>query len=409
MVCETTVAQICKDGSTGVKRVNQYQLVSEAGRGTFSKVMWANNGDGECFAMKVFSRAVLENQVVARFDRNGATTITRTERVAEELRILRGLNHQHLVALLEVIDDPRQDKLFAVFEGVTGGQLMTWENACPGAYSIHSDPLAVKRHWGEEVVSGARVSPELGEVVVFHESLARFLFRQLLDAVTYLHERLIVHKDLKPDNILLSSPVPDADMRFSRNLSLATWPQLVAPPCTGTKPDGVPVVDLAGLIPRHGLVAKVCDLNIAVSGEDPRCLIYDAEGTHLFTPPECFGGGKDEGILGRPRDAWSLGAVLFVMLFGRCPFWHTENFRLQLMILEGELVLPSGLLSASVEGLLRSLLETEPSQRLTPAAALQHPWFGDCADDAADCKDMQSAAQATLEATGVPISTTVAS
>ncbi|OLP72797.1 Serine/threonine-protein kinase ppk34, partial [Symbiodinium microadriaticum] len=65
---------------------------------------------------------------------------------------------------------------------------------------------------------------------------------------------------------------------------------------------------------------------------EPDFLIYDAQGTQQFTPPECFDGQVS--IKGKPRDMWSLGCVLFVLAFGQCPFWAESNFELQLKIIQ---------------------------------------------------------------------------
>jgi len=54
--------------------------------------------------------------------------------------------------------------------------------------------------------------------------------------------------------------------------------------------------------------------------QEPPLLIYDAEGTHLFTSPECFAEAKKKGICGRKRDYYSLGCVLYCLAFGMTPF-----------------------------------------------------------------------------------------
>merc|ERR1712146_725179 len=110
---------------------------------------------------------------------------------------------------------------------------MSFRNsAC--AYSIKSEPAKVQRHWGSVVSCNsaacngeATTAPcvlQDGEVVVYQEAVAQHLFRQLLEAVMYIHQQGVIHKDLKPDNVMLSMPVPVGDYRFTRLLSIVGWP-----------------------------------------------------------------------------------------------------------------------------------------------------------------------------------------
>lgn len=376
MVRLTSSVRCTTDPTTREKTVNQYKLLSEAGRGTFSKVRWAEDSERRCFAVKVFSKSVLERRIVPRFDRNGASTVALRERIDEELRILGGLSHRHVCALEEVINDPQHEKLYAVLEGLPGGQLMTWKRDC-NAYSISSEPSAVMQHWGSAVAGGSSGADEdLDEMVTYTESLASYIFRQLLEAAAYLHERGVIHKDLKPDNIMLSLPVPVADPRFVRLLSIVGWPTLAGPRVvsTLTEPDDGEESNLWSILSRFPLAAKIGDFNAALVCSEPDCLIYGAEGTQLFTPGECFD-DHPAGVRGKPRDAWSLGCILFTMLFGRCPFWAEEPITLQLMIMQGDLVIPCGVASPMAEELIRGLLAKDPLQRLGTAEALWHAWL----------------------------------
>lgn len=384
----TTSAHCTKDQATRQKTVNQYKLLAEIGRGTFcTKVKWAEDLEGRTYAVKLFARGVLERRVVPSFDEHGASTTSLRERIAQELQILGSISHRHIVALEEVINDPEHDKLYVILEGLIGGQLLSWSRKCE-AYSAASETSAVRRLWGDSVRWGAGAVPERREVAVYQESVARLLFRQVLGAVAYLHEQGIIHKDLKPDNLLLSLPMPVADPRFVRLLSLQAWPCVAesqespraqsdadpASPLAGGSSDG----DLQALLNTALLAAKIADFNTAAVRPQPDCLIYDAEGTQLFTPPECFQ-DHPKGIRGKPRDMWSMGCVLFTMLVGRCPYWAAENIMLQFSITQDALVVPSGVISPQAEDLVRSLMCRDPIGRPTAVVALEHP-FLQCGD-----------------------------
>jgi len=351
------------DGHGGPRVVNGYTLLTEAGRGMFCTVTWAEDQAGQRCAVKVFDRYVLANREVAHFDAAGASRVPLQTRIDEELRILGGLRHPNVVALREVIDEPARPQLYAVMEGLVGGQLMDWSEEL-SAYSATSRQESVRQLWGDQVQLAAAVDDR---ALVYREVVAAFLFRQLLSAVEHLHGLSIIHKDLKPDNILLTLPPPSGDPRFVAPLDLSAWPALRAP-AEGAG-DARPLLDPARFL------AKIGDFNTAVTGTEPDCLIYDAEGTQMFTPPECFSGGTGDGIRGKPRDMWSLGCVLFAMLFGRCPFQQELPIMLQLSILSDALVVPGGIATASAESLLQELLQKEPSQRPTAEAALRHEWL----------------------------------
>lgn len=368
MVRFTTAAQRIQEPS-GRKVVNQYRLLEEVGKGTFSKVKWAEDTDGRPFAVKVIHRGVMERRMVARFEQDETTTVPFAERVKEELKILASLDHRYVMALEEVIDDPGHERLYAVLEGLAGGTLLTWSQECL-AYSLSAEAGVVRRFWGDAVLAAdTTASPEKGEVTVYSETVAKYLMGQILEAVAYLHEQGVIHKDLKPENIMLTMPLPAGDHRFSRLLNIGQWPQVLE-----RRPAVEDEVALEAVLVRSGLAAKIGDFNSAAVREQPDCLIYDAEGTQHFTPPECFE-DRSAGIKGKPRDMWAVGVVLFSMLLGRCPFWHEINIFLQLMIMQEDLVVPQGVLSAEAEDLIMSMLCKRPDERPTAATAAQHKWL----------------------------------
>eukprot|EP00811_Abedinium_folium_P033439 NODE_6401_length_1675_cov_4.518734.p1 GENE.NODE_6401_length_1675_cov_4.518734~~NODE_6401_length_1675_cov_4.518734.p1 ORF type:complete len:407 (+),score=110.95 NODE_6401_length_1675_cov_4.518734:122-1342(+) len=373
IIANATRADCGKDPTTGSMTVNQYRFIHDVGHGTFSSVKWAVDGDGRGHAVKVLSRAVLERRFVAKFDADGATTVPLREKIEGELHILSLLSHPNIIALEEVLQAPDGERLFVVFEGAEGGQLLRWEEDLH-AYSAFAMPENIKRLWGDGVLcgnSGARL--DRAEVVVYQEVAARHIFRQIVACTAYLHERKVIHKDLKPDNILLMRPLPVGDPRFARLLSLDEWPSAPTPREVGGATEGWQ--DIGTLLSASGWVAKVADFNTAVICEDAACVIFDAEGTTQFTPQECFISTID-GVPGKPRDVWSLGAVLFTMLFGRCPFWEEENINLQLAIMQGDgFDFPSGVVSLAATDLFRALLQHDANARPSAAQALQHSWM----------------------------------
>jgi serine/threonine protein kinase len=243
---------------------------------------------------------------------------------------------------------------------------------------VNSDADKEQKHWGNQLCCrSAAGNPEDGELFVYTEDVAQILLSQLLEAIHFLHERGIIHKDLKPDNILLSLPLPASDIRVARKLKgFEDWPKVaVASPEAAAAP--AEETSLRQLLQRAGLSARICDFGCSQATDLPDCRIYDACGTYLFTPPECFEAlhFSDDGILGKPRDMWSVGCTLFTMLYGRCPIWAEDNFGVQLEIIQCNLTLPDGIVSLQAMDLIRGMLQKEQGDRLTAASALQHPWL----------------------------------
>lgn len=379
MVRITAKAEFRLDESTREKTVNQYKLGETVGRGAFCKVKWAEDTSGNGYAMKVLSRAVMERRSVAVFSKeSGASTISFEEAMRDELDLLKGLQHKHVIGLHEIIDDLEHQDMYVVYDGMVGGELMHFRSSGRGSgYEVGCDAEVAKKHWDKQLCC-SNASRESGELAVFTESVARFLFPQMLEAVVFLHERGVIHKDLKPDNILLSLPLPASDLRIARKLrGIPEWPKVVAEDAAETSgvADAASEACICKILEGAGLTIKVCDFGCSKVADPPEHKIYDALGTRLFTPPECFE-LRDDGLLGKPRDVWSLGCTLFNMLYGRCPFWSEEdNMGLLLEILACELILPEGIISMHAMDLIRGLMKKEPSDRLTAVSALQHPFL----------------------------------
>ena len=208
------------------RRVGVYQLVEEIGHGGMGAVYRAIRADGQ------YTR-----EVAIKFVQGGSTALM--ERFRHERQILASLNHFNIARLLD------------------GG---TTDSGVP--YLVM------------ELIEGTRIDEycERHKLSV-HERLSRFL--QVCDAVQFAHHRLIIHRDIKPGNILVTS-------------------------------EGVP---------------KLLDFGIA------KILESDAEAGDstltLFRPltPQY---ASPEHIRGEPittaSDVYSLGVVLYELLAGRSPY-----------------------------------------------------------------------------------------
>jgi eukaryotic-like serine/threonine-protein kinase len=153
------------------------------------------------------------------------------------------------------------------------------------------------------------------------------LVAQVADAVEFAHQRGVIHRDLKPGNILLDS-------------------------------DGNPRVTDFGLAKR-------------VTGDSGLTRTGQALGTPSFMPPEQASGKID--AIGRPADVYALGAVLYAALTGRPPFQAATPLDTILQVLEQEPVAPRQLnadVPRDLETIALKCLEKEPHKRYITARDL---------------------------------------
>ncbi|KAM0558214.1 hypothetical protein ACHAPJ_004898 [Fusarium lateritium] len=162
--------------------------------------------------------------------------------------------------------------------------------------SIHHPSLVDLKAWSIEPSRAILVltycpGGDLFDVATTHRSvlkepLLRRIFAELVGAVSYLHERRIVHRDIKLENVLVNlSPSELADP----SIDWTTYPYSV-----------VILTDL-------GLSRRIADDEKL----ETRC------GSEDYAAPEVIMGQPYDG---RATDAWSLGVLLYALLEARLPF-----------------------------------------------------------------------------------------
>ncbi len=114
---ETHTVDIEHDVFTGNKFINNYEVVSELGRGEHGKVKLARNVDNSHHvAVKIVPRYSRQR----RLGRLGAPE----DRTKKEVAILKKARHPNVVSLLEVIDDPNKNKVYLILEYVERGEIL---------------------------------------------------------------------------------------------------------------------------------------------------------------------------------------------------------------------------------------------------------------------------------------------
>lgn len=173
----------------------------------------------------------------------------------------------------------------------------------------------------------------------FAESDARRLFRLVCEALSYLHSKDVVHRDLKPDNVLLTSKE------------------------------------------RSTCMPKIADLGVAATYDSNHCKTIC--GTPHYFAPELIDAFKTPSDslnqsspgYGKTVDMWSLGVVLYILLSGTPPF---EADGLYDQILGGHYEFDAEeweTVSSEAKDLVRRLMTVDPKKRPTIQEALKHCWL----------------------------------
>lgn len=175
-----------------------------------------------------------------------------------------------------------------------------------------------------ELICGGDLLSFVRKRTKLNETTAKFIFRQIMEALQYIHSQNIIHRDIKLDNIL---------------------------------------IDLGNNV-------KICDFGVSrtVRSGD---IMHDQCGTPAYIAPEIL---KNLGYEGFGVDVWSAGVVLYAMLSGTVPFKANNMSDLHRLILKGNYA-PIKDISDEAISLLSNLLEVDPKKRLTVDQVLNHSWL----------------------------------
>ena len=158
------------------------------------------------------------------------------------------------------------------------------------------------------------------------EQVAKFIFKQIILTLQYIHNHNIVHRDIKLDNIL---------------------------------------IDLDNNI-------KICDFGVSKIVKNNESMIEQC-GTPAYIAPEIL---LNRGYEGFGVDIWSAGVVLYAMLSGTVPFKGNNIKDLHDLIIKGEYTTIKEI-SKEATHLIRCILEVDPKKRISTKDILVHPWLID--------------------------------
>lgn len=226
-----------------------------------------------------------------------------------EVGILKACRHPNIVFLREVLVATEHNQVFLVLELARGGSLLD------------------------------KIEEEKG----LSQQYAASVLIQLSSALDYLHSREIVHRDMKPENVLLLD-------RSARSL--------------------VKLCDF-GLSKMQGGVEVASAPAAAPVAKKTKALMETRVGSHYYASPEL--------LLEQPYDAsidmWGLGHILFTSLTAIHPFDDSMDQFGDVTTANVEYSHKCWAEAPEAQRLCEALLCATPSKRLTPRAVLSHSWL----------------------------------
>ena len=256
-----------------------YRMGNGLGKGAFAEVK------------KCEHKATREDRAVKIYRKDPANPALRSN-IMREFDILRTLDHPNIVGIFEHFEDDR--KFYMVMEYCKGGEMFN------------------------SIVKGANTNEEM---------VARTM-RQVLSAIAYIHENGIVHRDMKPENILFE------ELGNEQNLKLVDFGE-------------------ATRLDENRQVEGVC-------------------GTSYYVAPEVLTGRYNELC-----DIWSCGVIMYILLSGKVPFnGHNDSEIIEKVKLGVYRIDTPEFINVSHEAIdLIQKMISPWETRIAAKVALQHPWM----------------------------------
>lgn len=290
--------------------VSHFRVGPEIGRGSFANVYKGYDIRTKApVAVKSVFRNRLKNQKLI-------------DNLEVEISILKNLKNPHIVALLDCVQTDTHFHLF--MEYCSLGDL---------SFFIRKRNQLVKHHplirsLLERYPSPAK-SKGMNEVLVIN------FIKQLASALKFLRSQNLVHRDIKPQNLLLCPPV-NSEKEFDRHGYAGMWE--------------LPILKIADFgfarfLPSTSMAETLCGSPLYMAPEILRCEKYNAK-----------------------ADLWSVGAVIYEMAVGKPPFRAANHVELLKKIenARDQITFPSSAhVSERLMKLICSLLKASPTDRMS--------------------------------------------
>ncbi|EGR33161.1 protein kinase domain protein [Ichthyophthirius multifiliis] len=254
--------------------MDNYHILHQIGEGSFGKVYKGRRKNtGQILALKFISKRNKTEKDLAN--------------LRQEIQILKRLKHENIILLLDAFETPHE---FCVVTEFAQGEL----------FEILEDDKSLPE-------------PEVRKIA-----------QQLVQALYYLHSNRIIHRDMKPQNILISA---------------------------------------------NGVV-KLCDFGFARALSTNTQVLTSIKGTPLYMAPELV----KEQPYNHTVDLWSLGVILYELFVGQPPFYTNSIYKLIDLIIKDPVKYPDNM-SPEFKDFLKGLLNKQPSERQDWPQLLEHQFI----------------------------------
>nr|XP_015192821.1 PREDICTED: serine/threonine-protein kinase 36 isoform X2 [Lepisosteus oculatus] len=256
--------------------MEKYHVLEMIGEGSFGRVYKGRKKySGQVVALKFIPK-------VGRSEKE-------LRSLRREIEIMRGLRHPNVVLLLDSFETDREVVVVTEYAEGELFQILEDDGSLP-------------------------------------EAQVREIACQLVSALYYLHSHRILHRDMKPQNILLGK----------------------------------------------GGVVKLCDFGFARAMSVSTLVLTSIKGTPLYMSPELV----EEKPYDHTADLWSLGCILYELHTGAPPFYTNSIFQLVQLIVRDPVKWPESM-SPDCTSFLKGLLTKDPQKRLSWPHLLKHPFVSE--------------------------------
>ncbi|OWM79409.1 hypothetical protein CDL15_Pgr022821 [Punica granatum] len=275
--------------------IEDYHVIELVGEGSFGKVYKGR-------------RKYTSQTVAMKFIMKHGKSEKDILNLRQEIEILRKLKHENIIEMLDAFESPQE---FCVVTEFAQGELF-------------------------EILEDDKCLPE-DQVQAIAKQLKSAACNLQVRALHYLHSNRIIHRDMKPQNILIGA----------------------------------------------GAVVKLCDFGFARAMSTNTVFLKSIKGTPLYMAPELV----REQPYNHTADLWSLGVILYELFVGQPPFYTNSVYALIRHIIKDPVEYPDNM-SPNFKSFLKGLLNKAPQNRLSWPALLEHPFVREISDDL-DAEEMQ--------------------
>ena len=300
-----------------------FQRQEEIGRGSFATVYKA-----------VHTSSISGKQTIVAIKSVNLGKLNKKlkENLTSEISILKNLHHPHIVALIDCKDS--NSHIHLVMEYVALGDL---SHFIKKRETIKSSDLVGN-------MMEKYPNPRVGGL---HEVVVRHFLQQLSSALKFLRAKNLIHRDVKPQNLLLNPSPIYFETENPQPMPYCASPNALDPVCGIRSLPMLKIADFgfARALPPTSLAETLCGSPLYMAPEILRYEKYDAK-----------------------ADLWSVGTVLYEMVTSKPPFRASNHVELLRRIEKGEDKIKFAddiVVSDPLKKLIRSLLRRDPRERVS--------------------------------------------